>query len=49
VKPLISIKFEEAAKFVEEITHRFGVPNRIITDLRSAFTGSQFWVSARTT
>jgi len=49
VKPLISIKSEEAAKFIEEITHRFGVPNRIITDLGSAFTGSQFWFSARTT
>ena len=25
------------------MTHRFGVPNRIITDLGSSFTGSEFW------
>jgi hypothetical protein len=34
---------EEAAKFIGDITHRFGVPNRIITDLGAAFTGSTFW------
>jgi transposase InsO family protein len=28
---------------MEDITHRFGVPNRIITDLGTAFTGSDFW------
>jgi hypothetical protein len=33
---------KEAAKFIEDITHRFGVPNRIITDLGSAFRGSDF-------
>jgi hypothetical protein len=26
-----------------DITHRFGVPNRIITDLGTTFTGSTFW------
>jgi hypothetical protein len=31
---------KEAAKFIEDITHRFGVPNRIVTDLGKAFTGS---------
>jgi hypothetical protein len=34
---------EEAVKFIRDIKHRFGVPNRIITDLGSAFTGSVFW------
>jgi hypothetical protein len=34
---------EEAAKFMQDITHRFGVPNRIITDLGTTFTGSAFW------
>jgi hypothetical protein len=34
---------EEAAKFIGDITHSFGVPNRIITDLGKAFTGSAFW------
>jgi hypothetical protein len=28
---------------MQVITHRFGVPNRIITDLGTAFTGSAFW------
>jgi hypothetical protein len=31
------------AKFIEEITHCFGVPNRIVTDLGTAFTGAEFW------
>jgi transposase InsO family protein len=26
-----------------DITHRFSVPNRIITDLGTAFTSSTFW------
>jgi hypothetical protein len=34
---------KEAAKFIEDITHRFGVPNRIVTNLGKAFTGSDFW------
>jgi IS30 family transposase len=28
---------------MQDITHRFGVPNRIITDLGTGFTGSTFW------
>jgi hypothetical protein len=28
---------------MQDITHHFGVPNRIITDLGTAFTGSAFW------
>jgi hypothetical protein len=27
----------------KEATHRFGAPNRIITDMGKAFTGSDFW------
>jgi IS30 family transposase len=38
-----SVTLKEATKFIEEITHRFGVPNRIVTDLGSAFTGVEFW------
>jgi hypothetical protein len=34
---------EEAVKFIRDIQHRFGVPNRIITDLGKPFTGSVFW------
>jgi hypothetical protein len=43
VRPVAKVTLEEAAKFIRDITHRFGVPNRIITDLGAAFTGSVFW------
>jgi hypothetical protein len=28
---------------MEDITHHFGVPHRIVTDLGTAFTESDFW------
>jgi hypothetical protein len=37
-----TVTSKEAAKFIEDITHRFGVPNRIVTDPGKAFTGSYF-------
>ena len=43
VQLVAKVTSEEAAKFIKEITFRFGVPNRIITDLGSTFTGSTFW------
>ncbi|XP_039841801.1 uncharacterized protein LOC120702100 [Panicum virgatum] len=43
VKPVSSTSAAKAAEFIEEITHRFGVPNRIITDLGSSFTESELW------
>jgi hypothetical protein len=43
VRPVAKVTSEEAVKFIEDNTHRFGVPNRIITDLGKAFTGSAFW------
>ena len=43
VKPVKATTAAKAAKFIEEISHRFGVPNRIITDLGTLFTGSEFW------
>jgi hypothetical protein len=43
VRPVVNITSEEAANFIRDITHRFGVPNRIITELGKAFTGSAFW------
>jgi hypothetical protein len=43
VKPVSCMSAAKAAEFIEEITHRFGVPNRIITDLGSSFSGSKFW------
>ena len=39
VKPIAA----KAAEFIEEISHRFGVPNRIIRYLGTSFTGSEFW------
>ncbi|XP_039834480.1 uncharacterized protein LOC120695254 [Panicum virgatum] len=43
VKPVTTTIATKEAKFIEEITHRFGVPNWIITDLGTSFTGSEFW------
>ena len=43
VKPMTVTIAAKAAKFIAEISHRFGVPNRIITDLGTLFTGSEFW------
>jgi hypothetical protein len=43
VRPVVKVTSEEAVKFIGDIKHRFGVPNRIITDLSKAFTSSIFW------
>jgi hypothetical protein len=43
VRPVAKVTSKEAAKFMQDTTHCFGVPNRIITDLGIAFTGSAFW------
>jgi hypothetical protein len=43
VRAVVTVTSKEVAKFMEDITHRFGVPNRIITDLGTTFTGSDFW------
>jgi cobalamin biosynthesis protein CbiG len=43
VRAIATVTSKEAAKFMEDITHRFGVPNRIVTDLGTTFTGSNFW------
>jgi hypothetical protein len=43
VRPIAKVTSEEAVKFIGDIKHHFGVPNRIITDLGAAFTGSIFW------
>jgi transposase-like protein len=42
VRPVATVTSKEAAKFIEDITHRFGVPSRIVTDLGKAFTGALF-------
>ena len=43
VKPVSTTSAAKAAEFIQEITHRFGVPNRIITDLGTSVTASKFW------
>jgi IS30 family transposase len=43
VRSVMKVTSEEVVKFIGDIKYRFGVPNRIITDLGAAFTGSVFW------
>ena len=45
VKPVTATTAAKAAEFIEEISHRFGVPNRIITDMGTSFRAP----SSRTT
>jgi transposase-like protein len=42
VRLVAKVTSEEAVKFIRDIKHRFGMPNRIITDLGKAFTSSVF-------
>ena len=41
-KPITNIHLEEAVKFFLDIIYRFGVPNCIITDHGTNFTGKKF-------
>ena len=41
-KPITNIRSEEAVKFFLDIIYRFSVPNCIITDHRTNFTGKKF-------
>ena len=41
-KPITNIRSEEAVKFFLNIIYRFGVPNYIITDHGTNFTGKKF-------
>jgi hypothetical protein len=41
-KPLVSRTTKKADELLDEIIHRFGLPNSIITDLGSTFTGNDF-------
>jgi transposase InsO family protein len=42
VRPLNSIRSEQAVAFFTNIIHRFGVPNSVITDNGTQFTGRKF-------
>ena len=41
-RPIIRIKSEQAVLFFTDIIHRFGIPNTIITDNGTQFTGHKF-------
>ena len=41
-KPLVTLTAKKASELFEDIMHRFGLPNSIITDLGSTFTGNDF-------
>jgi hypothetical protein len=43
VKPVTCPKADRVLDFLDEIVHRYGFPNRIITDLGSNFNNHQFW------
>jgi hypothetical protein len=42
-KPLGLGTTKKVAELLDKIIHRFGLPNSIITDLGSTFTGNDFW------
>ena len=43
VKAVTCAKADRVLDFLDEIVHRYGLPNRIITDLGSNFNNHQFW------
>ena len=42
-KPLVSATAKKTIELFEDIIHMFGLPNSIITDLRTTFIGHHFW------
>jgi transposase InsO family protein len=41
-QPIVNVRSEEAVSFSTDIIYRFGIPNTIITDNRTQFTGKKF-------
>jgi transposase InsO family protein len=41
--PLTKASSKIVVEFLDQIIHHFGLPNSIITDLGTQFTGSAFW------
>jgi hypothetical protein len=41
--PLVKASSEKAVEFLDQVIHRFGIPNNIITDLGTQFIGNTFW------
>ena len=42
-KPLVSATAKKTVELFEDIIHRFGLSNSIITDLGTTFTSHHFW------
>jgi hypothetical protein len=40
--PLVKASFEKVVEFLDQVIHRFGIPNNIITDLGTQFTRNMF-------
>jgi hypothetical protein len=40
---LVKASSEKAVEFLDQVIHRFGIPNNIITDLGTQFTRNTFW------
>jgi hypothetical protein len=41
-RPIVSVRSEEVVSFFTDIIYRFGIPNTIITDKGTQFTGEKF-------
>jgi transposase InsO family protein len=41
-KPLVKYSAAKAVEFIQDIMHRFGMPNQVITDLGSPFMAIEF-------
>ena len=42
-KPLVQAIVKKVDELLDDIIHRFSLPNSIITDLGFTFTGANFW------
>jgi hypothetical protein len=41
--PLVKASSKKAIEFLDQVIHCFGIPNNIIIDLGTQFTGNTFW------
>jgi hypothetical protein len=48
-QPIVNVCSEEAVSFFTDIIYRFGIPNTIITDNNTQFTGKNSSISTMTT
>jgi hypothetical protein len=48
-RPIVNVRSEEAVSFFTDIIYCFGIPNTIITDNNTQFTGKNSSISATST